>query len=230
MTGADERFAEDVYLACACGAGNPAALLAFDRQFLAEVPHFIARVDPSPTVAEEVKQALREHLLVATPAGPPRITEYAGRGSLGGWIRISAVRRLHRMRKRLGSRVAANDVVADRLVAVDADPETALIKKRHGADLADAVRTGLAALPTRDRTLLKMHIVDGLGIDELCLLHGVHRATVARWIVRLRQQLLDEAMRVLKARLELDTAEADSLCAALCSQLDVSLGALVDES
>ena len=57
---------------------------------------------------------------------------------------------------------------------------------------------------------------------------NVHRATVARWIVRLKQQIFDEAVRVLRARLSLDTAEVESLCRAVQSQLDFSLGGLLE--
>src|SRR5262245_43871175 len=48
--------AADAYLACGCVQGLPAALAAFDRTILSDVPRFLARMDPSPSFADEVRQ------------------------------------------------------------------------------------------------------------------------------------------------------------------------------
>jgi RNA polymerase sigma-70 factor (ECF subfamily) len=102
------------------------------------------------------------------------------------------------------------------------------MRKLHGAELAGALKEAIAGLPEGDRVLIKMSVIDELTIDELCGLYDVHRATVARWIVRLKQQIFDEAVRILRARLALDTAEVESLCRAVQSQLDFSLGGLLE--
>src|SRR5262245_1604752 len=70
---APSLHAEDLYLACACAAGNAAALAAFDARYLGQVKVFLGRMKPPPTLVEEVKQALRVRLLVAPPGGLPRI-------------------------------------------------------------------------------------------------------------------------------------------------------------
>src|ERR1700676_5015443 len=51
---------EDLYLACACARGDAAAIAIFERQFLREVPAYIARATTSPQVIDEVLQRLRE--------------------------------------------------------------------------------------------------------------------------------------------------------------------------
>jgi RNA polymerase sigma-70 factor (ECF subfamily) len=224
---ADDEHAEDLFLTCACGEGNEAALRIFDSRFLAQVPRLIARADASPAVAEEVQQALRAELLVAPPEGKPRIAGYAGRGSLVGWLRVAAVRQVHRLKRRKLDRAPAEDALVARLVAVEPNAEVALIRARHGAELATALRAAVAALPPRERSLLKLHVLDGLTIDDLCGFYDVHRATVARWIVKLKQQLFDEATQQLKQRLAIDTSEVESLCRALGSQIDVSLAGLM---
>ncbi len=225
---ADPRFASDLYLACACAAGDRAALRAFDHAFLVEVPRFIARIAPSTELADELRQTLREHLLVAAPGTRPHIADYAGRGSLGGWLRVIAVRHVHRMRRRTPENRSSDHVAADHLAASSADPETALLKARYGPELAQALRASVAELSARDRTLLKLHVIDGLSIDALCVVEGVHRSTVARWIASLRKQLLEASTRRLRAKLALDTGETESLCAALRSQLDFSLSGLLE--
>jgi RNA polymerase sigma-70 factor (ECF subfamily) len=114
-----------------------------------------------------------------------------------------------------------------RLVAAEPNAEVALIRARHGAELATALRAAVATLPARERSLLKLHVLDGLTIDDLCGFYEVHRATVARWIVKLKLQLFEEATRQLKEALAIDTSEVESLCRALGSQIDLSLAGLV---
>jgi RNA polymerase sigma-70 factor (ECF subfamily) len=223
---ASDEHATDLYLACACALGVDAAIAAFDRVFLREVPLYIARIDASPAVATELQQVLREHLLVAEPGERPRIANYSGHGALGGWLRVVAIRRLRSLQRR--ERQAPSDEIVSKLIADESDPVLALAKARHGAQLAAAIKGAIAALSIRDRTLIKLHVLDGLTIDDLCGLYDVHRATVARWIVGLKRQLFDAVTQAMRAQLALDTSEVESLCAAVRSQLDVSLNGLFD--
>ncbi len=101
------------------------------------------------------------------------------------------------------------------------------MRARHGAELTRAIKETIAELPAREQALLKLHVLDGKTIDELSVVYRVHRATVARWIVRLKQQLYDDATGRLRTRLALDTQEVNSLCRALQSQLEMSLSVLV---
>jgi RNA polymerase sigma-70 factor (ECF subfamily) len=225
----DDTNAADLYLACACAAGVPEAIGAFERYVIAEVPKFIARVDPSPQTATELQQHLREYLLVAPPGTRPRIADYSGRGALGGWVRVVAVRRLRRMRHKEVERPASDAQLVERMATVQPDPGRALAQARHVGEVAQALQAAIAALAPRDRALLKMHVLDGLTIDELGAVHNVHRATAARWIAKLKQQILDEATGRIRDRLALDTDEARSLCEAVRSQVELSLGGLADE-
>jgi RNA polymerase sigma-70 factor (ECF subfamily) len=224
--GGDEEHAEDLYLAFACAVGDAKALAAFDARYLSQVPRYIARVVSSPALAEEVQQILRTEVLVGPPGQRPQIAGYSGRGPLAGWLRVLAVRRVHRLRRRKIDSAPTEELVVDRLVAAGPTPELALVKARHGADLALAIKRAIAALPARERNLIKLHVIDELTIDDLCQLYNVHRSTVARWIVRLKQQLLDEAVGILRSQLGLETEEIESLCRAVRSQLDLSLSGL----
>jgi RNA polymerase sigma-70 factor (ECF subfamily) len=217
-----------MYLACACAAGNPAAIEVFEKHYLAQVPLFVSRVDRSPEFADELMQFLRTELLVGKPGRQPYISEYSGRGALGGWLRIVAVRQAHGLRNRKGDRTVSDEAAAAKLVAVDPDPELRLLKARHSRELADALKHAISALPARERNLLKLHVVDELTIDDLCRLYNVHRATVARWIVRCKQELLQTVTRALKEQLAIDSADVASLCRAVQSQLDLSLSGLID--
>src|SRR5438552_1945842 len=61
--------AEDLHLACACASGSPAALSAFDRSILSggALRPALKRIDASAAFADEVRQSLREKLLLAHP-------------------------------------------------------------------------------------------------------------------------------------------------------------------
>src|SRR5262245_8995676 len=65
----------DLYLACACAEGDRAALDALDQGPLSVCAAAAARVDRSPSFADEVKQALRQRLL-SPEDGRPRILDY----------------------------------------------------------------------------------------------------------------------------------------------------------
>jgi hypothetical protein len=58
----------------------------------------------------------------------------------------------------------------------------------------------------------------------------VHRTTLWRWLGQIKQRLLDDAMRRLRAELALDTAELASLCRLARSQLELSLGSLAGDA
>src|SRR5262249_3674500 len=82
--------ADDLYLACGCESGVPAALKAFDERLLARVPLFLSRLDPEPQLIESTRQSLRDKLFVAAAGKPAKIAQYQGRGALEGWLRVVA--------------------------------------------------------------------------------------------------------------------------------------------
>jgi len=177
----------ELYLACACARHEPHALSLFDARFMPEVGAFVAQIDASHAFADEVRQQLREKLFVGAGDVAPKILDYSARGPLGGWLRVAAVRvalNLRRGKDALTSGASATETVE--FVSPGADPELDYLKTRYGAELRDALRTTLAALPQDERTVMRMHYVDRLNIEEIGVAYHVHRATVARWIAASR--------------------------------------------
>jgi RNA polymerase sigma-70 factor (ECF subfamily) len=70
---------------------------------------------------------------------------------------------------------------------------------------------------------MRQQCLDGLSIDDLGGLHGVHRATAARWLQKARETLLKETKKNLMKRLGISLAEVDSILRILQSRLDLSL-------
>jgi RNA polymerase sigma-70 factor (ECF subfamily) len=215
--------AADLYLACALAAGDPEAVAEWEAGPLAQVPAFVAHIGKSPEFADEVKQRVRERLLVAR-GGPPRIAEYAGRGPLGGMVRVTAVRIAIDMRRGEGSsRCESLDDAVVELAAASADPETEYWKRYHAAEFADAFAHALSRLPAADRALLRMHHLEGLGIDPLATMLGIHRASVARRLAKVRARLLEATQAQLLARCGVPAEELDAFMAEVRSRFQLSV-------
>lgn len=217
--------ANDLWLAHACLHGSPLALAAFERMCLAGCGSYLRRIDDSPAFTADVAQLVREKLLVGTAEAPPRIAEYAGRGSLASWVRVAVMRTALNLRRARTVELAASD--ADLDVAVEGDPELAFAKASYREPFAAALRTAAAGLTAQQRTLLRLHYVDRLGIDKIAVVYKVHRSTVARWLADTRDVLHATIRSELRQRLGISGSECESMVSALYSQLTLSLGSLL---
>jgi RNA polymerase sigma-70 factor (ECF subfamily) len=211
--------AGDLFLACACANGVVDAIRTLEREHFARIREFAASVDASPEFVKELTQQLRARLLVAEPDRPARIATYSGRGSLGGWVRVAAVRLARDISR--GDRDAARP--AEELDPVAVDPELGYLKRAYGDAVSRAVQDALAALGGDARTLLKMHYVDGLSIEQVGVAFGKSRATSARMLAAARMTLLAAIRERLVGVIGIRADEADSLLAFVRSRLDVSL-------
>jgi RNA polymerase sigma-70 factor, ECF subfamily len=221
-----ELPAADLYLACACAAGDTRAIAAFETAYFANVDTAVVAMRAPIGAADEVKQILRTRFFVPTNGRPPAIADFGGRGNLHGWVRVSAARELLRLFKKERRKVELSEALLDE-IAPFPDPETAAVKAKCRTELAAAFRAALAALSPRDRTLLRYQIADGLGIDAIGAIFRVHRATVARWLAAIRERLVADTQERLGATLRLDAGEVRSVIRLVRSQLDFSLVSLL---
>ena len=214
---------EDLYLACACASGNAEAIAAFERDQLRTIDGPLVQLDISASVAEEVKQVLRERLLVASDQGRPKIADYSGAGSLRNWVRVAAVREaLLLLRKGRRERSTPDELLAELPDPAD-DLELRYIRERHRADFRQALVSSLAELTRRQRNVLRHYFIYKMSIDQISAIYHVHRATAARWIARAQDQLLVAMRSDLKKRLRISSSECDSLMRVLHGQLEVTL-------
>jgi len=220
-----ELALEDLYLACALGQSNPAAIKVLERELFPQIVAVLARRGVAKDGVDELTQRLREHLLVGTPERPGRIADFRGRGSLRGWIIVAAVR----MSDRAGQ--SERRTAAQPFVSV-ADPrgdeaEAALAKHEYRAELERACEQALLELPKRERALLRLQLCDGASIDQIGRIYGVHRATAARWLGRARELILEGARERLAVALGVEPAVAADIAELVHSQLDVSVARLL---
>jgi RNA polymerase sigma-70 factor (ECF subfamily) len=217
-------WTDDLYLAMGCAAGAPGAIEAFEVHYGPVIARAIASACSSIPERADIGQIVRQRLLVSpADSGAPRIATYSARGALRGWVRVVASREVSRMMPRAHREVAAGDDELAELIGADADPEVAYLKRLYREEFRRAFHAAADALDARDRLLLRQHALDGLSIDQLSTLHGVHRATAARWIDAARQALLAGTQRQLIQRLRLSRSELASVMRLIQSQLDVTL-------
>ncbi len=224
----DELKVDELYLACACALGEDRAIAAFEEHFLPQVAGYIARVTRDRGEVEELRQRLREKLFVtASAAERPKICEYGGRGPLGAWLRVVALRMALDLKRR-GQPLGGTEI-DENLRTPALDPELAYLKAHYSEEFREAFEATLAELATDERNLLKLHYLDGLNIDELGVAYHVHRSTAARRVAQARTRILDETRRRLSERSGLKGQELDSLLGLVRSQLDVSISRFLKE-
>jgi RNA polymerase sigma-70 factor (ECF subfamily) len=221
--------AADLWLAQACAAGEPAALRAFDQQYLVPMVGALGKLGLSADQRDELAQELRARLLVAAGGEPPRIAEFSGRADLRNWVRTAAVRAGIDLLRRRREVALDDEDELEALPGLGDDPELQYLKEHYRAELRAAVAEALSRLTARERLLLKYHHVDRLGVARLGALYQVHHATAARWLHAARDKLADEAQRLLGARLGMSPSELRSVARLVESQLDLSLRRLLAE-
>jgi RNA polymerase sigma-70 factor, ECF subfamily len=215
--------ATDLYLACAAAAGDPRGLSALDRVLGEEVAAAGAAVGADRASVDEAAQIVRTLLLLPRAERPPALLDFAGRGPLRGWLRITATRELIRLARRGHREVELEEHVMEAPAIAGDDPALAAAKLRYREALAAAFRDALAALSAKDRVLLRFQLADGLSIDDIAAIHNVHRATAARWLVRIREELVERTHQILAERLVLEREDVASIVRLVQSQLEVSV-------
>lgn len=210
---------EGLFLAAACVRGTPGAPAAFEASQFPSLQRTLLKMNAGPTFADEVLQHLRVRLFV----DPRLLLTYSGRGAIGAWLKVVALRDAQRLRRDHPPADSQNEERLLQLPSPDADPELRFLKLQHRQDFKEAFAAALLKLDARQRTVLKMSFVEGLSIDEISRVYDVHRATAARWIASAREQLVDETRAQLAARLGLSKNELNSLIGLVRSNLSISL-------
>lgn len=219
--------AVELWLACAIAAGNREAARVFDERYVGPLERTLARMRLEPAMLDEVKQIVREKLLVRDESGRARIEEYAGRGRLEGLVQVVATREALTLIRRGAREIpAGDDDLAAPLVGV-ADPGLEMVKQKYKDAFRGAFAGAVAALTPKQRNLLRMHLLGGVTLEQLASVNGVHRATIVRWLKEARDTVLEKTQAALRSTLGVQTDELASLMALAQSRLDVSIERLL---
>lgn len=224
---ADSPHASDVALARACAGGDRAALAELERRLASDLAGALSRVGLTRAEIDEVGQIVRERLLVGREGRPPKILDYEGRGPLLGWLRAVVVRAGIDLRRQRRHEVDDEEPLLQATAATD-DPAIETLRARYADAFRVAFVDAVRALPADERSALRMNVVDGLNIEQIGGVFGVHRATVARWIAHARETIAEETRRLLKERLGLQDGDVESLVRLCRSRIEVGPSMFVD--
>jgi len=221
----DDLHDGDLYLAFALAGGDPAAVRAFEDKLVPQIDVALRRMRLAGGTSDEVKQALRFELLVGD--GSPKIADYAGRGELAAWLRISATRKALKLIRKGDREETLDEVLLDHWPAQTPDPRHKHLRSQYTAELKRAIRESFGALEVRQRNLLRQHILDELTIDDLARLYRVHRATCARWLADARAELGRGTRKRLIASLGMPSDDVESLLRFLDSDIELSISRIL---
>jgi RNA polymerase sigma-70 factor (ECF subfamily) len=211
-------WAADFYVACGAALGIPQAVAAIDKDCLMASTPRLRRLGASADEVEEALQTTRERLFVGPP---PKIRAYGAAGPLKQWVQLVALRTAIDLRRaRHASReIVGTEINADQRTHQADDPAVQLLKTTYRAEFEQALRAQIAELPARDRAILKLHLFEGVSIEQIATMRAVHRVTVARWIWRASETMLEGVRDYFLTRHGLIPDECDSLVNLVRSQL-----------
>jgi len=164
---------------------------------------------------------------VGTVEQAPRILTYAGRGPLAGWVAVAAQRIALDLR-RAATRAVGVDPMADQLLPTEEHPEVDYLRMKYKTEFEAAVGDALAALPDRDRLLLRLTTVSGLSHEQIANIYKVNQSTVTRWIARARAEVLEATERSVCGKLGVKRDEFMSLAGLLVSRIDLSISRVLE--
>jgi RNA polymerase sigma-70 factor (ECF subfamily) len=212
--------AEDLYLACACLAWDAGAIT-----HLRALPHpktAVRRFGQDASFLDEVELRLWDGLLLGAAAGPGLAT-YAGAGPLDRWVSVCALRVAVTILRRRAVAAHARDEMAAQALLVPRDAEIEAMKQRYREPFERALAAAITGLNDRDKTVLRMSLVDGATLQRIGQVYGVHHTTVLRWLDAARARILAETKRRVHAELNVETDEFDSLVGLVVSQLNLNV-------
>lgn len=211
----------DLFFACACASGDPAAIAAFETRFMPRAASHFARNGSLAPHADELMQLVRMRLLVADGVDRPRIAEYSGRAPFGGWFSV-VVKRIaidYTDKHKLDPAGNAEKMPA----SPEPDPELEYLRIHHQGDLDAAFKEALASLPLKTANLLRLFYLEGVSADSAGALYGVTERSIHRLIARARSRIMRDTESRLGAKLNLTVSQVGTLIAIMRSQVDVSL-------
>jgi RNA polymerase sigma-70 factor (ECF subfamily) len=217
-----EQRVSDLYLACACGLGDPQAIAVFESLYFDEVDAVATRLNRKGARADDLRQQIRERLFLGSAEAPPKVTSYSGDGDLRSWVRVVSMRAVLNL-TRGGEKERADESVLLMVPDLADDPELGFMKRLYKAEFDAAVSDGLRALSLRERNVLKYVVADGLSTLAVGTIYGVHRTTIKRWLAEAQQRFVGAVRDAMMRRLRVSRAELESILRLVQSRIDLRL-------
>jgi len=220
---------EDLYLTWGCLRRDPAALTAFERTMAEPIRLALARINVPDAVKQDAAQQLRERLFVGVGGGPPRLAEFGGRGQLRRWVQAAVARvcidsvRSRRREVPLDESQASGDGPG----GASGDTELEHLRRVYGPIFELAFAAAIPQLDERERDILRLHLVEGLTLDDIGERYGVHRSTAFRWLESARETLVERTRNEMMKRLRVEAHEVESILRVIRSEVHLSVQRLL---
>lgn len=199
---------EDLALACACAAGCEPAwehFFATYRQYLYSAAAAITRRSASDAYAREFADSMYATLYGReTSIGRVSLfNHFRGRSKLSTWLRaVLAQRYIDVLRQEKRLEHLEDDEGTEKILPAKlhsnwqpADPR----RSRYLRLLADALKQAISSLNELDRTRLISYYLKDLTLAEIGKTMNEHEATVSRKLERVRQELREKVVAILKS-------------------------------
>jgi RNA polymerase sigma-70 factor (ECF subfamily) len=210
---------DDKQLVAAALVRDPTAIRSVEAAVRAAAASAARRLGADTAAADEIAQRMAEKLWLGRSSGSePVLATYTGEAPLSAWLRVIAYREGVEL---LRARELPDEAIVDRVVAT-AEPELAMLRTAYLVAFKRCFKAAFARLSLHDRDLVRRHHLDGLSLEELAKLYGTHRATVARWLAKVRERLVTETRAALRDELSANT-DLDDVLAMIASRLEASL-------
>ena len=232
--------AGELCLVLACERADDRAWREFDASYRHGMQAAARALTRDEAEAEDLTQSLFGDLYGVRLEGDRRVSKfahYAGRGSLGGWLR-AVVYQVFIDRKRQTARLEQIEEVEEfeRLAAKSEHPLVApgarpdqLEDVRLRRATEEALGQALLGLDTRDRLLLNYYYFDELTLREIGLLMEVHEATISRWLQRAQRQARRKTEEILHRTYGLRRSEVAE-CLQLAARAEIDVRSLLEQT
>ena len=180
-----ELHAGDLAIAYACAHQDRAALQAFEAIYIPALRGTLLGRGYGATQVDDLLQEIRERFLIGTPEAPAKLLAYGGRGPLGAWLRVAALRLMLTNDRRNWREVPLEDAMIVRATTND-DP----LREERIALLRVALREAITELTGRQRAVMRLYYSDEIGVEELGRMYRVHASTISRWLAQARVEIM----------------------------------------
>jgi RNA polymerase sigma-70 factor, ECF subfamily len=227
---AAEAFAElhvtDLYLAQACASALPAALAAFEGVCKTVIEGSLRSMGLADHVIADVAQDVRSKLFVPAGGAPSKIVSYSGRASLKSWVRTVVTRTaVSLLRKSTGE--SHDEKILEAVPSPADSPELQHFRTTYHREFKEAFAAALASLTPQQRNLLRHRYIDGLAIEAIGTLYGVHKSTAFRWLESAQEVLAKRTKNGFQQRTRATPSEMNKIVGLLQSNVELSLRRLL---
>lgn len=200
---------EDLVLAVSCSRGIEAAWEVFDARYADFIRISARQFARHPSDVAEIVESFYADLFLPRAGGGNPLAGFQGWAKLKTWLRTVLVYRVNDHYNRSGCSEVQMSVLEDGIrssVVQPARPGTngavsAAGDQFHARDFRDRVDRALGhalrQLSSLESELIVQYYVEGRTVVELGRHNGVHKASVSRWLKRVRGQILQSLRRDL---------------------------------